>query len=194
MGTVVDLQQSQLDMLKDNLEFVADLCRFAENILTEKQVRQKWHLVTNAMFDALGDDDELIEKVELEKVRRIRDGSSKREKAQLHVTRAPDVAAAIMDDPTANSRHRLDACTALNNFASNGPATAPAADRFIIHIDLTGSDSRPIVEKFNKSISINAHDVDPDAAPTIAIGDEATPKRPRGRLKKLKEENDAGVV
>ena len=34
--------QDKLAHLEDDLEFISDLCRFAENILTEKQVKKKW--------------------------------------------------------------------------------------------------------------------------------------------------------
>ena len=102
MSNVVDLQLARLE---DNLEFVVDLCRFAENILTEQQVKKK-HRFTDEVWSKLGSDDGLVEKIEAEKIRRIRDGSSKREKAQLLVVPAPDVVASIMMDPDANARHR----------------------------------------------------------------------------------------
>ena len=151
--------------LEDNQEFIADCCRFAENILTEAQVKKKWRF-DNATWDKLGSDegDALVEKVEAEKIRRIRDGSSKREKAQLLVVRAPDVVAGIMLDDNANARHRIDSAKVLNDFAANGPAGAPAADRFQIVINL-GADTL----RFDKSIEVNPHDVDPnDAGPMIA--------------------------
>ena len=80
MGDVVELRPSQLDKLRDDHEFIADLARFAENILTEQQVRKKYHLFTDNIWNELGEDDQLIELIEAEKVRRSRDGSSKREK------------------------------------------------------------------------------------------------------------------
>jgi hypothetical protein len=92
MGEVIDLQ-SQLAQLEDNQEFVADLCRFAESILTEASVRKKYRL-SESSWDALGSSDGLIEKIEAEKIRRIRDGSSK-EKAQLLVVKGAGV---IMSD------------------------------------------------------------------------------------------------
>ena len=39
MDTIVDLH-GQLAHLEDNIEFVADLCRYAENILSEAAVRK----------------------------------------------------------------------------------------------------------------------------------------------------------
>ena len=119
MGEVIDLQ-SQLAQLEDNQEFVADLCRFAESILTEASVRKKYRL-SESSWDALGSSDALVEKIEAEKIRRMRDGSSKREKAQLLVVKAPDVLGGIMNSTEANDRHRIDACKTLNDFAANGP-------------------------------------------------------------------------
>jgi hypothetical protein len=161
MGEVIDLQ-SQLAQLEDNQEFVADLCRFSEEILTENQVRRKYHLAESS-WSILGENDSLVEKIEAEKIRRIRDGSSKRERAQLLVVKAPDVLGGIMNSADANDRHRIDACKTLNDFAANGPAGVPAADRFQIVINL-GADleGKPIVEKYDKSIAIDVNDVDPN--------------------------------
>ena len=53
MGEVIDLT-SQLAGLEDNQEFVADLCRFAEEILTEGQVRKKYRLAESS-WSALGE-------------------------------------------------------------------------------------------------------------------------------------------
>ena len=83
MGEIVDLK-GQLAQLEDNQEFVADLCRFSEEILTENQVRKKYRLAEST-WSILGENDSLVEKIEAEKIRRIRDGSSKRERAQLLV-------------------------------------------------------------------------------------------------------------
>lgn len=144
MSNVVDLQLARLE---DNLEFVVDLCRFAENILTEQQVKKK-HRFTDEVWSKLGSDDGLVEKIEAEKIRRIRDGSSKREKAQLLVVPAPDVVASIMMDPDANPRHRRQQTD------------------FQITINL-GADT---ALKFDKSIEVNPHEVNPfnDTGPMIA--------------------------
>ena len=154
MGDIVDLHD-QPAHLEENLEFVADCCRFAENILSEEAVRKKWHF-DNATWDALGNNSKLIEAIELEKTRRIRSGQQKRERAQLLVVQAPDVVAGIMLDNAANPRHRIDSAKVLNDFAANGPAAAPAADRFQIIINLNGD-----VERFDKSRLPDANDIDP---------------------------------
>ena len=156
MGEVIELHD-QLVHLADNQEFIADCCRFTENILSEAALRKKYRLAESA-WEALGSNDALVEKIENEKLRRIRDGSSKREKAQLLIVKAPDVVAKIMLDDNANARHRIDASKTLNDFAANGPGQgAPAADRFVITINL-GSDTL----KFDKSIAIDPNDVDPN--------------------------------
>jgi hypothetical protein len=142
-------------------ELVVDLCRYAEGVLSEKQVRKR-HRLPDSVWKQLGENDELVEKIEEEKLRRVRDGSSKREKAQLHVTKAPDVLESIMMDAGASPKHRIDSAKVLDTFAANGPQGAPAADRFVITINL-GADSL----HFNKSIAIDADDVDPNTAPQI---------------------------
>src|SRR4029077_19218235 len=134
-------------------ELIGDCVRFAEGLLTEAAIRKKYRFDDDA-WEALGSNDELIENTEAEKLRRIRDGSSKREKAQLLVVRAPDVVAKIMNDDRANARHRMDGAKTLNDFAANPPGqNAPPSDRFIIQINL-GED----VIRFNKSIKPDAND------------------------------------
>ena len=151
MGDIVSFPTS----LEDNADFVADLCRFAEGLLTEAAVKKKYRF-DDSTWDALGSDDALVEKIEAEKVRRIRNGSAKRESAQQLVVQAPNVLGGIMLDANASPKHRIDSAKALDAFAANGPEAAPASDRFQITINL-GSD----VLHFDKSIAIDANDVDP---------------------------------
>ena len=141
--------------LEDNQEFIADCCRYAENILSEAAVKKKYRF-DEVTWEKLGSNDKLVEAIEAEKVRRIRDGSSKRERAQVLVTKAPDVLGGIMLDASASPKHRIDSAKALDAFAANGPEVSPATDRFVIQINL-GSD----VLRFDKSITPDPNDIDP---------------------------------
>src|SRR5215813_7267571 len=125
--------------LRENQELIEDLCRYSEGILTEKQVRQRWHLANDEVWTSLGTDESFVERVELEKTRRIRSGATKRELAQLRVVAAPDVLSGILMDPKANARHRIDASKALDDLAGFAPQrSAVDTDRVIIHIDIGG--------------------------------------------------------
>jgi hypothetical protein len=126
--------------LRENVELIDDLTRFAEGIYTESAVRKKWRL-SEETWELLGTDDELVRAIEEAKIRRVRNGSFKRERAQQHVTRAPDVLASIMDDPKANARHRVDSAKALDSLADNGPEATAEQERIIIRIDM-GADVR----------------------------------------------------
>jgi hypothetical protein len=162
MGDVVNLKPAAL--VEDH-EFVVDLARFRENLLTESAIRKKYRVAAD-VWEKLADDDALIRKVEEESARRIRDGSCKREKAQQLVVKAPDVLSGILLDSTANARHRIDSAKTLNDFANTGGEAAAAATRFSIVINL-GSDTL----KFDKSRKPDPHDVDPhhiDDMPMIA--------------------------
>jgi hypothetical protein len=165
MGEIVNLHGLSVG-LENDLEFVSDLARFRENLLDEKAIRKKYRLA-NDVWEKLADDDALIRKVEEESTRRIRDGSSKREKAQKLIVRAPDILGKIMDDDNQSARHRIDSCKVLNEFAANGPAGVPAADRFLIQINL-GSDTLT----FNKSIRpLEPGEIDPDdSSPDVDAG------------------------
>jgi len=132
--------------LIDNLELITDCCRYSEGILTEKQVRQKYHLFDDATWARLGDDDALVEAIELEKTRRIRSGAAKREKAQALIVQAVDVLGGIALDSSANARHRIDATRTLDTLADPGPTHAPdSSERFSIVINL-GAD-RILIDK-----------------------------------------------
>jgi len=158
-------------------ELIGDCVRFAEGLLTEAAVRKKYRFDDDA-WEALGSNDELVEKIEAEKLRRIRDGSAKREKSQLLITKAPSILNDIMSDASASPRHRVDAIRTLDGFAANGPAGTPAADRFQITINL-GADTL----KFDRSIEVNPNDVDPndvDTAPRGVIAAIATSKSKGG--------------
>ena len=142
--------------LIEDSEFITDCARYAEGLLSEKDVKKRHHF-DEATWERLGENDTLIERIEAEKLRRIRNGSTKRERAQKLVAQAPGVLGDIMLDGNASPKHRIDASKTLDAFAANGPEATAAADRFIITINL-GSD----VERYNKSIAINANDVDPN--------------------------------
>src|SRR5262249_15286378 len=127
--------------LRENDELISDLARYAEGICSEQAVRKRWRF-DDAVWESIGADDLLVEMVEAEKVRRIRNGAAKREKAQLHVVAAPDVLSEIHKDPKANARHRIDASKALDDLAGFAPQRSAAeTDRVIIHIDM-GADVR----------------------------------------------------
>ena len=168
----VDLQPAGLE---DNQEFVADCCRYAENILSEAAVKKKYRF-DEATWEKLGSNDALIEAIETEKIRRVRNGSTKREKAQQLVVQAPDVLGGIMLDASASPKHRIDSAKALDAFAANGSEAAPASDRFQITINL-GAD----VLHFDKSIAVDANDVDPfndtDTTPQELLAAIAANKR-----------------
>ena len=140
-------------------QLVVDLARYRENLLDEKSIRKKYRLADD-VWEKLGDDDELIRKVEEESVRRIRDGSAKREKSQKLVVQAPDVLSGILLDSSANAKHRIDSAKLLNDFSANGPAGVPAADKFQISIVIGDQ-----VLNFDKSIKPDADPNHIDDAP-----------------------------
>src|SRR5262249_53149858 len=109
--------------LIDNHELITDLARFSETLCTESAIRKKWRL-SEETWELLGSSDELVRAIEEEKTKRIRSGTAKRELAQAHIIRGPNVLATIMDDPKANARHRVDSIKALNAIADPGPEAA----------------------------------------------------------------------
>jgi len=160
MGDVVSFPSSLLD----DHELIKNLARYSEGLLSQEAVKKK-HRLAASVWERLGENDELVEKIEAVKLQRIRDGSSKRERAQQLVVKAPGVLGDIMLDTSASPKHRIDSAKVLDQFAANGPQAAPARDRFIT-IDLTadGSNSGADVLHFDKPLAIGPDDSAPQNA------------------------------
>ena len=163
MGDIVDLH-GQLALLEDD-ELIENLARFADGTLSEAVVKARHHL-TNEDWAMLGESDRLVELVEACKLRRLRSGATKRERAQIEIVDGPPILGKIMRDPNANERHRIDSIRALDALASHGAEAAAAGARFEITIVLNGD-----VEHYNKSIAVDVNDTDPnvDVTPQEAI-------------------------
>jgi len=149
MGNTVNLPVT-LDS-DQGRKLIADLARYSEGILSEADVKKKHHF-DDTTWNDLGDNDTLIEEVEAEKLRRIRSGAAKREKAQHLVVKAPAILDSIMTDPAQSARHRVDAIKTLDNFAANGSGDARASETiFVIKFDLT-ADGSGQVETLTKTL------------------------------------------
>jgi hypothetical protein len=151
-GSVV-LRGIEIDLDSDiGCGFILDCSRFCEGLLAEDQIKSKYGLNDNA-WARLADNAPLLEAVQREKARRVRDGTAAREKAQWLFVQAPDVLGNILNDATASPRHRIEACRELRAVALSGSEATPAAgDRFIIRIDLTAGGGE--VLEFNKPLAI----------------------------------------
>jgi hypothetical protein len=127
--------------LLDNFELIQDLARYGEGTLTREQVKRRWKkLITDEMWNTLGSNDELVDRIEAQKLQRVRDGSCKREKAQLLIIAGPTILSDIASSPTASEKHKIDAVKALDSLTGN-PAETAQQDRIVIRIDM-GADVR----------------------------------------------------
>ena len=84
-GRHVDLHGRSIPIEDD--ELVEKLARFADGTLSEVAVKARNHL-SNEEWAALGESDRLVELVEACKLRRIRTGATKRERAQIEIVDA----------------------------------------------------------------------------------------------------------
>jgi hypothetical protein len=146
--------------LVENAELITDMARYADGTLTEQQVKQKYRFDAD-VWEQLGNNDALVEKIEAEKARRIRRGDTARERAQLLFADAPTVLGSIMNDPSSSARHRIESAKELRVVADNGPEASPpaSAEKFEIIINL-GADVPPLV--FSKSITVGPEPSDVD--------------------------------
>jgi hypothetical protein len=179
--------------LLDDHDFIVTMCRYAEGTITENYIRKKYRF-DDATWEKLGSDDLICERIEDERIRRERSGQAKRELAQKHVVKAPDILNSIMSDANANNRHRVDAIKTLDELAANAPQTVPAAaaaERFQIIINL-GNDE---VVKFDKTITPRPRNIDNELLLTSKREDDSSnidnaDQLPTGLLAANKQGND----
>jgi hypothetical protein len=173
MGDIVNLHGRSIPLEDD--ELIENLPRFADGTLSEAAVKAR-HQLSNEDWAALGESDKLVELVEACKLRRIRTGATKRERAQIEIVDAPPILGGIMRDPNANERHRIDSIKTLDALASTGAEAAAAGARFEITINL-GADH---IEHYSKSIAIDPDDAGPNGIDTTVIAATAMKKRDDG--------------
>ena len=169
MGAAVELRDHLMPLDSERgLELITDLARYAEGLMDEAAVK-KIYRFSDEDWDRLGSNDELVEKIQAEKTRRIRNGSSARERAQDLFAGAPAVLGTILHGDDVSPRHKIESARELRAIAANGPEATASETRFIISIDLGGGE----VLKFNKSIECKAHDAeDPDNPDTSIDTDD----------------------
>jgi hypothetical protein len=160
--------------LLDNADFITDFARYGEGILDEKFLRRKYNQFDNSVWEKLGSDERLVSAIEAEKVKRMQNGLSAREKAQQMFVAAPSVLGGILNDNGANARHRIEASKELRTIAALGPESAPATDRFHIVINM-GAD----IETYNKSRSIRTDDPEDISTKSITIDTNAGDAAPQ---------------
>ena len=177
MGAAVELRDHLMPLDSERgLELITNLARYAEGLLDEAAVK-KIYRFSDEDWDRMGSNDELVEKIQAEKTRRIRNGSSARERAQTLFAEAPAVLGTILHGDDVSPRHKIESARELRAIAANGPEAAAPETRFIISIDLGGGE----VLKFNKSIECTAHDVDdPDNPDTNSDTNVDTDDDPYG--------------
>jgi hypothetical protein len=158
--------RSDTASLIKNHELITDCCRFSEGLLTEQEVRKRWHL-TDEDWERAGSDDALVRAIQDEKIRRVRNGSHAKEKAQKVFIKAPDVLDEILSDKSASPRHKIESSRELRAIAAVGPEARPTEERYSIVINL-GEDHKLVIDK---PIRPTAHDtevIEQELIPMIA--------------------------
>jgi hypothetical protein len=175
-GSVV-LRGVKIDLNTDiGTGFTLDCCRHVEDLVTAEQLKAKYQLDETA-WRQLAENEPLQRAVERTRERRVRSGEAAKE-AALHLFLAvPNVLSSILNDSAASPRHRIEACRELRQTAAIGAdAAAPAAEHFIIKIDLTAGgnpDDVIVVDVPDRKVGPDAkaldHDADATPPPLTAI-------------------------
>jgi hypothetical protein len=138
--------RSDTTSLINNHELIQNLARYAEDLLSEHDIKKKYRF-DNATWTQLCTDEKFIEAVEIERIRRTRLGLTARERAQKLFTETPTVLGNILHDETKPSRHRIEAAKEIRAVAATGPDAASASEeKFSIVINL-GEDYKLVVDK-----------------------------------------------
>ena len=163
MGDTVILRDHPVPIYSDvGRDLVVDCARYAEGLQTEDDIKKKYRF-SDEDWEHFGTNDALVEAIKAEKTRRIRDGTSARERAQVLFAQTPEVLGSILHGDGVSPRHKIESAREIRAIAATGPESAPASDRFIITINLgTDIEGKPVVEHYNKSIAVCPNDVDPD--------------------------------
>jgi hypothetical protein len=128
-------QTPEFTDLRGNYEFVSDLARYCEGIVSEQNVRKKWRL-SESVWTELGEDEAFIETIKRERERRVRNGATARERAQKLFVETPDVLGQILKDGEASSRHRIEAAREIRAVAATGPEAQSPTEMFTININI----------------------------------------------------------
>jgi hypothetical protein len=121
--------------------YVTDCARNWEKILPNSVICEKWDLSVEA-WQAMGANKQLVQAVRSEHERRIRNGTCAQETAAREFAHAPATLGAILRDPGANARHKIEAHRELRATESgtcSECATGDTSYRFVITINLGAS-------------------------------------------------------
>src|SRR5262249_9986180 len=158
-----------------------------EGLVSREQVKRRWRkLISNEMWDELGSNDELVDRIEAEKVRRVHDGSAKREKAQLAVVKAPAVLEEILLNTQASPKHRIDASRTLDQFVGNA---AEAAEQDGVKIVIIVGNDKNLFS--TKAVRPDSNDKIIDATPQeLPPPRRGRPPGSKNKPKELQQGND----
>jgi hypothetical protein len=118
-----------------------------------------------ADWQAITKDKALGHAIRAERERRVRSGTAVKEAAAKHLVKGPGILDQIMSGVDSHPKHKIEAYKELRNTASVGPDAEgrQESDRFVITINLGADNSGAnVVEHYNKSIAVDANDVDPN--------------------------------
>src|SRR5262245_27653356 len=128
--------------------FISDVSRNKERLLSDQRLCEKYGITYEALTD-IAQKKAVRLAVDTEYERRVRNGDAAKEAAAKFFTKAPEVLDTILNDKSANARHRIEAAKELRATASTGTETAPSAERFVITINLGADEAL----KINKRIA-----------------------------------------
>src|SRR5262245_24867899 len=129
--------------------FISDVSRNKERLLSDQRLCEKYGITYEALTE-IAQKKAVRLAVDTEFERRTRNGDAAKEAAAKFFTKAPEVLDTILNDKSANARHRIQAAKELRATANIGDAEkVPSAERFVITINLGADEAL----KINKRIA-----------------------------------------
>jgi hypothetical protein len=145
---VVDPVTNLPSSLVGDEAFVLAMARYADGLETETAIRKRYNFDDDT-WNRLSDNETLVAKILETQRRRIANGSTARERAQvLHAT-APLRVGEILNSPTVSPRFIIEASKEIRAIAGVSTEAAANADKFSIVINLGGDD----VLRYDKTIT-----------------------------------------
>jgi len=118
--------------------FVVDCTRAGEGLIEDRELVEIYEISAKD-WQAVTENRALANAIRDERARRLRSGVAAREAAAKEFVKAPAVLGGILNDQSANAKHRIDSARELRATAHGGgdmERTADAGEKFIITINL----------------------------------------------------------
>jgi hypothetical protein len=121
--------------------FVEDCARYTEGLTSETDVKSKWG-ISNEAWQDLEKNQAMLDALQRERARRVRNGAAATEAARQHFVKAPSILGGILSNAEVSPRHRIEAAKELRAITSAAGAAQQGGEKFTVVINLGAGEQR----------------------------------------------------